>query len=129
MELTGGTAVTMDSNNAVSNAGKILVNPASNANGGAGIVANAGTTGDIVNSGTITIDEPYVATDTDNDGDLDGPYALGSGRYGIRTLGDHTGKISNSGTISVEGNDLGRHRPGRHADRELHARRQDHRCR
>ncbi|WP_374414571.1 autotransporter domain-containing protein [Novosphingobium colocasiae] len=105
VELTGGTAVTMDSNNAVSNAGKILVNPASNANGGAGIVANAGTTGDIVNSGTITIDEPYVATDTDNDGDLDGPYALGSGRYGIRTLGDHTGKISNSGTISVEGND------------------------
>lgn len=105
VELTGGTAVTMDSSNAVSNAGKIVVNPAGNANGGTGIAVLAGTTGDVVNTGTITIDEPYVATDTDNDGDLDGPFAVGSGRYGIRTMGDHAGKLVNSGTITVEGND------------------------
>lgn len=105
VELTGGTAVTQDSNHAVANAGKIIVNNGNNANGGAGIVSNAGVTGDITNSGTITVDEPYTPTDSDKDGDLDGPFAVGSGRYGIRTLGDHTGKIVNSGTITVEGND------------------------
>src|SRR5690606_25683056 len=40
-----------------------------------------------------------------NDGDLDGPFALGSNRFGIRTAGGHTGKILNSGTITLEGND------------------------
>src|SRR5690606_23046220 len=54
---------------------------------------------------TITIDEPYTPTDTDKDGDLDGPFAIGSDRYGIRTARAHTGKITNSGTIIVEGND------------------------
>lgn len=97
-----GIAVTMDSNHAVTNQGAIAI---SNANGAIGILANAGTTGDIVNSGTITIDEPYTPTDANNDGDLDGPFALGSNRFGIRTDGAHTGKITNSGTISVEGND------------------------
>jgi hypothetical protein len=105
VEVTGGNAVTMDSNHAVANGGKIVVTPGGNANGGAGIVANAGTNGDITNTGTITIDEPYAPTDADNDGDLDGPFAVGSGRYGIRTLGDHTGKLVNSGTITIEGND------------------------
>jgi len=99
---SGGTAVTMDSNHAVTNQGAIAV---SNANGAIGILANAGTSGDIVNSGTIAIDESYTPTDSDNDGDLDGPFALGSNRFGIRTAGGHTGKIVNSGTITVEGND------------------------
>ncbi|WP_313433819.1 autotransporter domain-containing protein [Novosphingobium sp.] len=100
--LTGGTAVTMDSNHNVANAGTITV---ANANDARGIVANAGTTGDIVNTGTITLDEPYTPTDDDKDGDLDGPFALGSNKIGIRTEGDHTGKITHSGTITVEGND------------------------
>ncbi|OYX66941.1 MAG: autotransporter domain-containing protein [Sphingomonadales bacterium 32-64-17] len=100
--LTSGTAVTMDSNHAVTNAGTIKI---SDANGAAGIVAVAGTNGAIVNSGTITIDEPYTPTDTDKDGDLDGPFALGSNRFGIRIDGAHTGKVENSGTITVEGND------------------------
>lgn len=97
-----GVAVTMDSNHAVTNQGTIAV---SNANDSIGIRALADTTGDIVNSGTITIDEPYAPTDTDNDGDLDGPFALGSNRFGIRTEGAHTGKVTNSGKITVEGND------------------------
>lgn len=99
--LTGGTGVTMDSNNAVSNAGAITV---SNADGAIGIRAVAGTSGDIANTGTISVDEPYTPTDTDKDGDLDGPFALGSNRTGIRIDGDHTGKLTNSGTITVEGN-------------------------
>ena len=97
-----GTAVTMDSNHAVTNQGTIAV---ANASGSIGILATAGTTGDIVNSGTITVDEPYTPTDTDNDGDLDGPFALGSNRFGIRTEGAHAGKVTVGGTVTVEGND------------------------
>src|SRR3546814_4316471 len=59
----------------------------------------------ITNSGTITVDEPYKPADDDNDGDPDGPYALGSHRYGIRTDGAHAGNIANSGKITVQGND------------------------
>lgn len=100
--LTGGTAVTMDSNDAVTNQGAVTIG---NADGAIGVLAEAGTTGAITNSGTITIDEPYTATDADNDGDLDGPFALGSNRFGIRTEGAHGGAIANTGTIKVEGND------------------------
>lgn len=97
----GGTAVTMDTNHNVDNAGNVTVN---NANGASGIVANAGTTGNIVNTGNIEVAETYTPTDTDNDGDLDGPFALGNGRFGIRTLGAHTGNVVNDGKITVEGN-------------------------
>lgn len=104
IEINAGTAVTIDTNNAVTVEGKIIV---SNAAGGAGIVANAGTNGDIIvaSGATITVDEAYTATDIDNDGDLDGPFAVGANRFGIRTLGAHTGKLTQSGTIMIEGND------------------------
>lgn len=101
LTLTSGTAVTIDSNNSVDNAGTISITDADNS---AGIVANAGVTGSITNSGTITIDESYTPTDEDDDGDDDGPLAEGTGRYGIRTLGAFTGDIDNSGTITIEGN-------------------------
>ncbi|MXO61179.1 autotransporter domain-containing protein [Altererythrobacter salegens] len=100
--LSAGTAITMDDDHSVNVQGDLTV---TGANGGAGIVAVAGTTGDITNSGKITVDEAYTATDSDNDGDLDGPFAVGSNRYGIRTEGAHTGKVVNSGTIAIEGND------------------------
>ena len=99
---TNGTAVTMDSDHAVTNQGTVAI---SNANGAIGILAAAGTSGAIVNSGTITIDETYTPTDANNDSDLDGPFAQGANRFGIRTAGAHTGNIVNSGTITVEGND------------------------
>ncbi|WP_159981605.1 MULTISPECIES: autotransporter domain-containing protein [unclassified Novosphingobium] len=100
--LTSGTAITQDTGHAVTNAGALAI---SNSNGAVGIDSLAGINGYIVNTGTITVDEPYVPTDTDKDGDLDGPFALGSNRYGIRTQGDHTGKITQSGTITIKGND------------------------
>jgi hypothetical protein len=99
---TTGTAVTMDSNHAVTNQGAIVV---TGANGAIGILATAGTSGDITNSGSITIDETYTPTDTDKDGDLDGPFALGSNRFGIRTEGAHTGNVVSGGSITVKGND------------------------
>jgi len=99
---TSGTAVTIDSNNSVTNAGTIGI---TGANGAIGILANAGTAGTITNSGTITIDESYTRTDTNGDGVLDGAWAQGSDRYGIRTAGAFTGNVVNSGTITVKGND------------------------
>jgi hypothetical protein len=98
----GGTAVTMDSDHAVTNQGTIAV---ANASGAIGILATAGTSGNIVNSGTIAIDETYSPTDANNDGDLDGPFAQGANRFGIRTAGAHAGNVVNGGTITVEGND------------------------
>ncbi|MGL3821179.1 autotransporter outer membrane beta-barrel domain-containing protein [Sphingopyxis sp. R3-92] len=100
----GGTAVTIDSNHKVVNEGTIEI---SNVNGANGIFANAGTVGGITNAATgkIIIDEPYAPTDIDNDGDIDGPYAIGNNRVGIATGGTFTGNIVNSGTITIEGND------------------------
>ncbi len=99
---TNGTAVTIDSNNNLANAGTIQV---SDANGATGILAQANVRGDITNSGKIIVDEGYTPTDTDKDGDLDGAFAQGAGRTGIRTAGLFTGTITNSGEITVEGND------------------------
>ena len=101
-----GTAVTLNTNNYVRNEGTIQV---TGANDSVGILGNSGVTGEITNSGTITIDESFTATDTDSDGDLDGLFAQGSGRFGIRVLGPgtFTGNIGNSGTITVEGNQSG----------------------
>lgn len=99
---TSGTAVTIDSNNGVANAGTIQI---TDADAATGILAQAGVSGTITNSGKIIIDESYAATDADKDGDLDGPFAQGSARTGIRTAGAFTGAIVNSGEITVEGND------------------------
>lgn len=99
-----GTAVTLNTNNYVRNEGTIQI---TGANDSTGILANSGVTGEITNSGTISIDETFTPTDADNDGDLDGLFAQGSNRFGIRVLGPgtFTGNIShNGGTITVEGN-------------------------
>jgi len=94
---TTGAAITINSNNKVQNDGGLAIQ---GVNGSAGIVANPGFTGDITNNGTITIDENYTPTDTDNDGDLDGPFAQGTNRFGIHVLsgGTYSGNIVNAGT-------------------------------
>ena len=103
VKVTSGAAVTIDSNNSTKNEGTIAI---TGANGATGILANPNVTASITNTGTITIDENYTPTDADNDGDLDGPFAQGTGRYGIHVLGGGTfnGGVSNTGTIAVEGN-------------------------
>ena len=104
IKTTSPVAVTIDSNNKLTNEGTIEI---SNVNNATGILANAGVTGTINNaaSGKIIIDEPYAPTDADNDGDIDGPFAIGTGRTGIATAGAFTGNITNSGSITIEGND------------------------
>lgn len=102
--VTSGAAITVSTANNVDNAGTLSLNNASNSDG---ILVTTGGPANITNSGTITNIEDYTATDTDNDGDLDGSFAQGSNRFGIRTTGALTGNITNSGTITIEGNDSG----------------------
>lgn len=100
---TSGAAITIDSNNSVNNEGALAIQGANNSTG---ILANPNLAGTITNAGSITIDEDYTPTDTDKDGDLDGPFAQGSGRFGIHVLsgGTFMGNVINKGTITVEGN-------------------------
>jgi hypothetical protein len=100
IELTGGTAVTLDTANTVKNEGSISLKDASDATG---ILATSNA-GEISNSGKIVIGETYTATDTDKDGDLDGPFSKQARNAGIRTTGAFTGNVTNSGAISVKGN-------------------------
>lgn len=101
---TSGPAITIDSNHKVVNEGTIEF---SNIDGATGIFANAGVTSSITNaaSGKIIVGETYAPTDIDKDGDIDGPFAVGSNRVGIATGGAFTGNISNAGSVIVEGND------------------------
>ena len=107
IRLTSGTAVTLNSSHAVSNEGQILLNDVST-DGTTGILVQGGNTASVTNSGVITITDNLTPTDTDSDGDPDGPFATGSGRFGIRVVGPgaFTGDITNTpaGNIRVEGN-------------------------
>jgi len=102
---TAGAIVTLDSNNKVVNAGTLQTTGVSNS---VGVLVIGGKTGSVTNSLAITLDEDYTPTDTDSDGDLDGVFAQGSNRYGIRltNAGTFTGDILNdaTGTITIEGN-------------------------
>ena len=101
----GGTAITLNSNNSVNLEGAVTITDANNA---IGLAIQGGNTGEVKLSGAITVDETYEAKDTDNDGDIDGPFAIGSGRYGIRLTGAdafHGSIVRTAGSISVEGND------------------------
>lgn len=100
IELTGGTAVTLDTANTVKNEGTIILKDANDATG---ILATSNA-GEISNSGKIVIGETYAATDADKDGDLDGPFSKQARNAGIKTTGAFTGNVTNSGAISVKGN-------------------------
>ena len=101
---TAGGSVIIDSNHKLNNQGTIQIN---NASGAVGVDVAAGVTSDIKVGGKIIVDESYTPTDSDNDGDLDGPFATGSNRFGIRTNGPFIGNIliEATGSITVEGND------------------------
>ncbi len=99
-----GALVTLNSNNKVNNAGTLSTQ---GVNDSTAILINGGTSGTVTQTGTITLDEDYTPTDADSDGDVDGAFALGSNRYGIRLAGPgaFTGDIlATGGTITIEGN-------------------------
>jgi hypothetical protein len=110
-----GPALLMDTNDNITNEGAIST---TGVNGSIGMQAGGDLTGNVTNKGAISIIEDYTPTDTDpdgtgpqtGDGDLDGPFALGEGRYGIRVTGGAgplTGSVLNDtgASIIVEGNE------------------------
>ncbi|HRJ62918.1 autotransporter outer membrane beta-barrel domain-containing protein [Brevundimonas sp. UBA2416] len=107
--LASGTAVTVDSNHDFSTGGASSITMALAADGATAVLVNAGVTSDISIGSTISItDTIETYPDTDNDGDIDGPWATGSDRYGIRYAAGApvTGNllVGALGSIGVEGN-------------------------
>ena len=102
----GATAVTVDSDNSVTNEGSILSEDTDNTTG---IHVLADTVGSITNNGTIYLNEDYTRTDDDDDDDVDGPLAIGANRTAI--LVDSGGTLTGDITLGVgsailvEGND------------------------
>lgn len=116
--LASGSAITVNSNNTVTMNGSLDL--AKSASSATGILIDGGRTSTLTVGGTITVtdDDPsttaqddYTAKDTKNVGDgvLDGPFAVGTGRYGIRSTGTtpFTGnvEIKSSAGIVVHGNE------------------------
>ncbi len=100
-----GVAVTIDSNNSLTNNGVIQFQNKDNVTA---VLLLGGHTGNVTNSNTLQADETSTATTTDANGILHGPFASGVNRYGLRVTGpgDFTGAISNAsaGVITVRGN-------------------------
>jgi uncharacterized protein with beta-barrel porin domain len=98
------TAVTIGSANSVTNAGAIVVNDSNNSTG---VRILPGLANSYTQTGSISLVEDFTRPDSDNDGDLDGPFASGTGRTGLLVSpgGTMNGSINlNGGSISIEGN-------------------------
>ena len=97
--------VTVDSNNKIINNGALS---STNSDGAVGVSILPNLTTGYSGAGSIAILEDYTRTDTNNDGNLDGPLAQGTGRYGILVQpgGTMTGdiKLIAGGSVTVEGN-------------------------
>ena len=109
INVNSGVAVTVNTNHGldIDTGGSISILNA--ADGATAILVNSANPGAIIIGGTVVVRDSLDSyPDTDNDGDLDGPWATGTGRYGLRiaTPGAVTANLSieAGGTISVEGN-------------------------
>jgi hypothetical protein len=96
-------AMTLNSNNNISNAGTIT---SSNINNATAILVQGPFTGTVSNTGSISIGESYTPSTDSSTGLTQAPYASPSstGRIGINVTGPLTGSINNSGSIGVQGN-------------------------
>ncbi|MBP7815847.1 MAG: autotransporter domain-containing protein [Phenylobacterium sp.] len=105
IKVTSGVALTLNSDNNVTHEGVITISDASDASG---VAIVGGKTGEVKLSGSIVVDDTTEIKDTDTDGDMDGAFAVGSNRVGVRVTGPATfhGSITQAaGTVTVEGND------------------------
>lgn len=108
--MTGGVAITSDSDNDIVLEEGSLITMEEAEDGDTGILLEAGQTGYLTMGGGISItDDIDSYEDEDDDGDYDGPFASGSDRYGIRVAGDgvRTGNVlvEDTGSIAVQGDD------------------------
>jgi hypothetical protein len=107
--VNSGAALTVDSSNSVDLDNGSRITLASSADGSTGLLVGPGAAaGNVTIGGQVSVtDNLETYPDSDNDGDLDGPFAVGSNRFGLRLTGDTalTGNIlvENSGTILAEG--------------------------
>lgn len=105
-----GAAVTINSNNNFIINGNGTVTMLNATDGATAVLVNPGVTSNLtIDSGIAITDSIDTYPDTDNDGDIDGPWASGTGRYGIRLAAGApvTGNITiapSTGIISVDGN-------------------------
>jgi len=109
INLASGTAVTIDSSNTVTIDSGTSVNVQNAADNSIGVLINGGVTTGLTVGGQILVSDTIGDyPDTDSDGDVDGPWATGTGKYGIRVAGPGavTGNIliDTSGVVQVEGN-------------------------
>ena len=107
--LTTGAAVTVDSDHDFTMEGTSSITMSPAADGATAVLVNAGVTSNVTIGSTIAIiDTIETYTDSDGDGDIDGPWATGSNRYGIRYAAGApvTGNliVSSLGSIGVDGN-------------------------
>jgi len=109
ISVTSGAAITIDASENLTMESTSAVNMAAAADGATGVLVNPGLTSTLTIGGNINITDSINAyPDTDNDGDLDGPWATGTGRFGIRyaagapVTGDLI--VGASGIVTVEGN-------------------------
>ena len=108
--VNSGVAVTVNSSHNFTLEGGSISFGATSASGSTGVLIEGGNTANVTIGGPISLLDDIVTetdTDTDNDGDIDGPFAHGSNRYGVRLTGAAplTGDITvNSGAqIAVDG--------------------------
>jgi Autotransporter beta-domain len=89
-----GVAVTIDSNNAVTNSGVIQFQNVDNVTG---VLILGGHTGSLTNNNTILVEDTSTTT-TDSNSVIHGPFASGTGRYGARVAGPgaFTGSITSA---------------------------------
>ena len=104
VNVSGPVAVDMDSSNSINNQGLIEITGQDNS---VTVLLNGGHTGNLTSSGQILNTETYVRTDSNTDGVLDGDFAQGTNRYGIRLVGPGslTGSLtlSSGSTVNVQG--------------------------
>ncbi|WP_339747142.1 autotransporter domain-containing protein [uncultured Maricaulis sp.] len=103
----GTAAVTLDSDNSITQGGVVSVT--TDTDGGVGVHIVGGNTGSFTSTSQIQVLSATSPTDADNDGDLDGPGAIGGNRVAILVDGAavFTGDIllSSTNQIIVRGND------------------------
>ncbi len=107
--VNSGVAITADTSNSIDLDNGSSITMANAAAGATGILVGPGaTTANVTIGGAITItDSIDTYPDSDDDGDLDGPLATGTDRFGLRLTGGTplTGNIllQANGSITVEG--------------------------
>jgi hypothetical protein len=111
LNLSSGSAVTVNSSHNVTFETGSQISMGASASGSTAILVEGGNTANVTFGGIINVfDDITSATDTDpdKDGDIDGPWATGTGRFGIRVAGATpligTIRAENGSTINVDGN-------------------------